>query len=107
MGNSRRKRKGANASATGEGTWTNLLGDLCLEMGGRQEDSAPNKEGLLAGLPFWLKVVRHAPLDPIERPRALHYAYKASLVAEKKERAALLRGELESRFAGSRWTKAL
>jgi predicted negative regulator of RcsB-dependent stress response len=85
----------------------NLLGDLCLEMGGRQEDSAPNKEGLLAGLPFWLKVVRHAPLDPIERPRALHYACKASEAAGNKERAEILRGELKSRFASSRWTKGL
>ncbi|HZV01584.1 MAG TPA: tetratricopeptide repeat protein [Planctomycetota bacterium] len=85
----------------------NLLGDLCLEMGGRQEDSAPNKEGLLAGLPFWLRVVRHAPLDPIERPRALHYACKASEAAGNKERAEILRGELRSRFASSRWTTGL
>jgi hypothetical protein len=84
----------------------NLLADVCVALGG-QEDGKPKPEGLIAASPFWLRVVRHAPLDPIERPRALAGAYRASVAAGMSERAHVFKSELVGRFGGSRWAQGI
>ncbi len=85
----------------------NLLAEVCVALGGRAEDGKPRPEGLLAASPFWLRVVRYAPLDPIERPRALAGAYRASVAGGATERAEVFKSELLGRFGGSRWAQGI
>jgi hypothetical protein len=85
----------------------NVLAELCVDMGGRTPDGAATTVGLLAALPFWMKVVRYSVGLPLERARALAGAHKASLAAGAKGRAAHLKKELLGRFATSTWAKSL
>lgn len=79
----------------------NVLGDLMHDAAGRGTD------GLVAALPFRLKVIRYATAQPLERARALGGAVRALAAVGSTDSAATFKRELLHHYAGSKWAKGI
>ncbi len=76
----------------------NVLADLYGRLASPSPSSEPPPEARIAGLPFWLRVVRYSTSDPIERARALARAARACALVGQAELGGMMQAELERRF---------
>lgn len=85
----------------------NALAAIYLAMGGKRPDGTWRPEGVLAGLPVRLRIVRYGFTDVVERATALAGAVAGLRLSGQEEIAEMLGAELAKRFPNAKAVREL